>query len=80
MTTFIQSLVDGLGRGSTYALLALGITLIFGVMHLVNFAYAESITVGAYVAYFLSTNGIDWWLLAAGHRARRGASLRSRRS
>ena len=63
MTTFIQSLVDGLGRGSTYALLALGITLIFGVMHLVNFAYAESITVGAYVAYFLSTNGIDWWLL-----------------
>ena len=64
VTTFVQSLVDGLGRGSTYALLALGITLIFGVMHLVNFAYAESITVGAYVAYFLSTNGVDWWLIA----------------
>lgn len=64
MTTFVQSLVDGLGRGSTYALLALGITLIFGVMHLVNFAHAELITVGAYVAYFLSTNGFDWWLIA----------------
>jgi branched-chain amino acid transport system permease protein len=64
MTTFVQSLVDGLGRGSTYALLALGISLIFGVMHLVNFAHAELITVGAYVAYFLSTEGVDWWLIA----------------
>ena len=63
MTTFIQNIVDGLGRGSTYALLALGISLIFGVMHLVNFAHAELITVGAYVAYFLSTNGVGWWLL-----------------
>jgi branched-chain amino acid transport system permease protein len=63
MTTFLQTLVDGIGRGSTYALLALGITLIFGVMHLVNFAYAELITVGAYVAYFLSTEGASWWLL-----------------
>jgi branched-chain amino acid transport system permease protein len=64
MTTFVQTLVDGIGRGSTYALLALGITLIFGVMHLVNFAHAELITVGAYVAYFLSTEGVGWWILA----------------
>ena len=64
MTSFLQTLVDGIGRGSTYALLALGITLIFGVMHLVNFAHAELITVGAYVAYFLSTEGANWWVLA----------------
>ena len=63
MTTFVQSLVDGLGRGSTYALLALGITLIFGVMHLVNFAHTELITVGAYMAYFLSTKDVNWWVL-----------------
>jgi branched-chain amino acid transport system permease protein len=63
MTTLIQNIVDGLGRGSTYALLALGISLIFGVMHLVNFAHAELITVGAYVAYALSTLGAGWWLL-----------------
>ena len=63
MTTFVQNIVDGLGRGSTYALLALGISLIFGVMHLVNFAHAELITVGAYVAYALSTLGVGWWLL-----------------
>lgn len=64
MTTLVQNLVDGLGRGSTYALLALGITLIFGVMHLVNFAHAELITVGAYVAYALSTRDVHWWVLA----------------
>jgi branched-chain amino acid transport system permease protein len=33
-------------------------------MHLVNFAHAELITVGAYVAYFLSTRGFGWWVLA----------------
>jgi branched-chain amino acid transport system permease protein len=64
VTTLIQNLVDGIGRGSTYALLALGISLIFGVMHLVNFAHAELITVGAYVAYYLSTKGFGWWVLA----------------
>lgn len=64
MGDFVQTLVDGIGRGSTYALLALGISLIFGVMHLVNFAHAELITLGAYVAYFLSTKGVGWWLLA----------------
>ena len=63
MTTLVQNIVDGLGRGSTYALLALGISLIFGVMHLVNFAHAELITVGAYVAYGLSTLGVNWWVL-----------------
>jgi branched-chain amino acid transport system permease protein len=63
VTTLLQNLVDGLGRGSTYALLALGISLIFGVMHLVNFAHAELITVGAYVAYGLSTQDINWWVL-----------------
>ncbi|MEO6654035.1 MAG: branched-chain amino acid ABC transporter permease [Ilumatobacteraceae bacterium] len=63
MTTLVQNVVDGLGRGSTYALLALGISLIFGVMHLVNFAHAELITVGAYLAYGLSTLGLGWWYL-----------------
>ncbi|HWM20902.1 MAG TPA: branched-chain amino acid ABC transporter permease [Ilumatobacteraceae bacterium] len=63
MTTLLQNLVDGFGRGSTYALLALGISLIFGVMHLVNFAHAELITVGAYVAYGLSTRDVNWWVL-----------------
>lgn len=61
MIRLIQALVDGLGVGSTYALLALGISLIFGVMHLVNFAHGELITVGAYTAYFFFLHGGSWW-------------------
>jgi branched-chain amino acid transport system permease protein len=61
VTKLLQTLVDGLGVGSTYALLALGISLIFGVMHLVNFAHGELITVGAYTAYFFFLHGGSWW-------------------
>ncbi len=65
MTKLVQTLVDGLGVGSTYALLALGISLIFGVMHLVNFAHGELITVGAYAAYFFFLHGGSWWWMPA---------------
>jgi len=60
----IQQIIDGLGRGSGYALLALGLAIIFGVMHLLNFAHGELITISAYVAYFLSVNGANWWLIS----------------
>ncbi|HSL58334.1 MAG TPA: branched-chain amino acid ABC transporter permease [Acidimicrobiales bacterium] len=64
MTELLQNLVDGLGRGSIYALIALGIAVIFGVMHLVNFAHGELITVSAYVAYWMLTSEIaEWWLV-----------------
>jgi branched-chain amino acid transport system permease protein len=64
VTEFVQQFVDGLGRGGIYALLALGIALIFGVMHLVNFAHGETITVPSYVAYgvFVAV-GDNWWLI-----------------
>lgn len=64
MTELLQNIVDGLGRGSIYALLALGIAVIFGVMHLVNFAHGELITVSAYVAFAMITRGYSWWLVA----------------
>jgi branched-chain amino acid transport system permease protein len=65
MTDLVQTLIDGLGRGSIYALLALGIALIFGVMHLLNFAHGETITVGAYIAVAsLVGVGSSWWVTA----------------
>lgn len=64
MSGLVQNLVDGLGQGSIYALLALGIAVIFGVMHLLNFAHGELITVGAYVTYFCFTRGISWYWIA----------------
>lgn len=63
MSVFIQQLVDGLGQGSIYALLALSLAVIFGVMHLVNFAHGELITISAYVAYGLSMAGYGWEII-----------------
>jgi branched-chain amino acid transport system permease protein len=60
VTEFVQQLVDGLGRGSEYALIALGIAVMFGVMHLVNFAYGVLITVSGYIAYAVLEAGHSW--------------------
>jgi branched-chain amino acid transport system permease protein len=64
VTELLQNLVDGLGQGSIFALLALGLTLVFGVMHLLNFAHGELITVSSYVAYWLASQGVGWGVLA----------------
>jgi len=52
--TFLQSLIDGIGLGAVYAVVAVGIGLVFGVMRLVNFAYGELITAGGYTLAQLS--------------------------
>ena len=48
MTAFFQSVIDALSVGSLYALMALGIGLIFGIMRLVNFAHGELVMLGGY--------------------------------
>ena len=48
MAYFIQTLIDALSLGSLYALAALGIGLLFGILWLINFAHGDYITVGAY--------------------------------
>ena len=54
MTTFLQQLVNGLSLGSIYALIALGYTMVYGVLRLINFAHGDVYMVGAYVGYFVS--------------------------
>jgi len=48
---FLQHLVNGLVLGGTYALLGIGLTLIFGLMNVVNFAHGEFYTLGAYATF-----------------------------
>jgi branched-chain amino acid transport system permease protein len=48
MIDFAQNLIDALSLGSLYALVALGIGLLFGILRLVNFAHGDFITIGAY--------------------------------
>lgn len=49
----IQSMVYGLSIGSTYILMALGLTLMFGMMHIINFAHGAIYMLGAYVIYYV---------------------------
>jgi branched-chain amino acid transport system permease protein len=57
-----QQIINALSLGSMYALLALGLALVFGVMGLVNFAYGELVTITGYTMYLLTLNGVPWWM------------------
>jgi branched-subunit amino acid ABC-type transport system permease component len=57
MIDFVQNSIDGLMIGSSYALLALGFTLIFGVMRRLNLSYGPSIMLGAYLGTLLHLQG-----------------------
>jgi len=67
MIAFLQSLIDGVTIGSAYALLALGFTLIFGVLRRLNLAYGSSILVGAFAgaAVFAQWKAGGWAVAAA---------------
>jgi branched-chain amino acid transport system permease protein len=65
MTIVIQYALDALGTGLLYALLALGISMTFGVARIVNFAQSELIMVGTYAIYVTSSAPIVLVVLAA---------------
>lgn len=52
MLSFLQSLIDGVLVGGVYGVIAVGLSLVFGVLHVVNFAQAEFLMLGMYVAWF----------------------------
>jgi branched-chain amino acid transport system permease protein len=57
MTDLGQALIDAAGLGSMYALIAVGIALVFGVMRLINMAYGEIIIGSIFAGYFVQDNG-----------------------
>jgi branched-chain amino acid transport system permease protein len=59
-----QTLVDSVGLGAIYALMAVGIGLVFGVLRLVNFAYGQLIMAGAYTLAFTSHWRVAWSIVA----------------
>ena len=67
MDTFIQQIINGLVLGSVYALVALGYTMVYGIINLINFAHGEVLMVGALTAWTVVTTlggmGIPGWLL-----------------
>ena len=67
MDTFIQQLINGLVLGSVYALVALGYTMVYGIINLINFAHGEVLMVGAMISWTVVTaladSGLPGWLL-----------------
>lgn len=53
MTVFINQLINGLQLGSIYALIALGYSMVYGIILLLNFAHGDIIMVGAYMSWFI---------------------------
>jgi branched-chain amino acid transport system permease protein len=51
--TFLKQLVNGLSLGGIYALIALGYTMVYGIVKLINFAHGDVMMVGAYTGYFV---------------------------
>ena len=70
MTEFLQQLINGLSIGAIYALIALGYTMVYGVLRFINFAHSDVFMVGAFVGYYavekfhLTTGSIGGGLLA----------------
>lgn len=66
MTEFLQYVIDGLGSGTLYVLVAIGFTLVFGVMGLMNVAHADFYMLAAFGLFFLGgAEGLGWGVLAA---------------
>lgn len=66
MEILIQNLINALALGGTYALLALGLALVFSIMGLINLAHGELMTIGAYALYFMILWAFPFWLALAG--------------
>jgi branched-chain amino acid transport system permease protein len=54
MTELLQQLINGLALGAIYALIALGYTMVYGVLRFINFAHSDVFMVGAFAGYFLA--------------------------
>jgi branched-chain amino acid transport system permease protein len=70
MQEFLQQVVNGITWGSVYALIALGYTMVYGILRLINFAHGDVFMIGAFVAYYTAA-----WLGVAQSPSPQGALL-----
>ncbi|WP_136417005.1 MULTISPECIES: branched-chain amino acid ABC transporter permease [Oxalobacteraceae] len=67
MDLILQQILNGLTLGGVYSLVALGLTLVYGILQVPNFAHGAFYMAGAYVAFYLmSAMGVNYWLAMAG--------------
>ncbi len=56
---YVQQLINGVSLGAIYALIALGYTMIYGVLRFINFAHGDVFMVGSYIGYFAATSWVN---------------------
>ncbi len=67
MDMFLQQLLNGLTLGGIYSLVALGLTLVYGILAVPNFAHGAFYMVGAFVSFYLMSRlGWNYWLAMIG--------------
>lgn len=63
MATFMQQLTNGISLGSLYALIAIGYTMVYGILRLINFAHGDIVMMAAYFAFFgIAVFHIPWFI------------------
>jgi len=62
MTEFLQQTFNGLSIGSVYVLVGVGLTLVFGVSRIMNYAQGQFLILGTFIGYALVSAGAPWWL------------------
>ncbi len=65
MTFALQFVIDVLSLGGAYALMALGLVIVYGILRLVNFAYGELIMVAGYTMFLVGGSALPWLVMAA---------------
>ncbi|MBZ2175903.1 branched-chain amino acid ABC transporter permease [Schnuerera sp. xch1] len=61
---FLQHLANGISLGSLYALIAIGYTMVYGILRLINFAHGDIFMLGGYLTFYgIMFTSIPWWLV-----------------
>ena len=70
METLIQQIINGLSVGAVYALIAVGYTMVYGVLRFINFAHSDVFTFGAWIAFALAGAALALTILVLTRRGR----------
>ena len=60
MADFVQTLITALAIGSLYALIALGYTMVYGILKFINFAHSDIVVLGAWSSYTVAIRVLPW--------------------
>lgn len=62
LNSFLQNLANGISLGSLYALIAIGYTMVYGILRLINFAHGDLVMLGSYFAFYgVAMFLLPWW-------------------